>query len=153
MDFQKYLDDHLDKMNKERFDKSPQLSLGQLIAEIEKYDLKLKKGNSKSIYFDFGSAVPTTLDSWRGVYAELALGYKLTGYDSEERFYPTAEDLLTELKQAIGKEFYGWKGGEFTMDENTPVWVDNPGNYNRTIITGIHDTGYSIIILTQYEPD
>lgn len=30
------------------------------------------------------------------------------------------------------KEFTGWKGGEFTMDESTPVWVANAGNSGNT---------------------
>lgn len=50
--------------------------------------------------------------SWRGIYAELA-------------FTPTENtvvaDMLTDARSAVGATYEGYKGGDFTMDENTRV--------------------------------
>jgi hypothetical protein len=137
-----------------RFSQSPQLSLGELIEKIEKLGLTYNEDEeAKKVYFDFGSAVPTTLDSWRGSYSELALGYKLSGYDNEDEHFANviAEALLNELKSALNKSFVGWKGGDYTMGENTPVWVANQGNSGDTAIVDVIDDGWRLILITQYQ--
>lgn len=135
------------------FASSAQLTLGQIIEKLEKCGLTHgDKNEPKQVDYDFGTAVPTSLDSWRGIYSELALGYRLSGYDNDDDHFAhaTAENLLSELKSAIGKEFEGWKGGEFTMDENTPVWVANAGNSGNTGIVDVIDCGWRIILMTAY---
>lgn len=149
------LHEFLHQKRQEQLEDMPILRLGQLISLIEKAGLTQDDGEFKLVSFDFGSAEPTTLDSWRGVYSELALGYRLTGYDApdqEKNHFSTcrADKLLEELKSAIGKEFTGWKGGEFTMNEDTPVWVSNPGNGSRTGVVGVLDETWQIVILTSY---
>ncbi len=137
----------------ERMKDSIQLTLGKLIAEIEKCELKISSGHFKTVDFDFGSAIPTRLASWRGSYAELALGYKLSGrdaYDRNNNNSITADILIQNLKEAIGKSFEGWKGGDFIMNEDTPVWVSNPGDSGNTGIIGVYDAKHSLVILTAY---
>lgn len=135
------------------FADSPQLILGDLIDELEKCDLSdLSSGEKKGIAFDFGSAIPTTVDSWRGSYAELAIGYRLSGYDNDDQHFSDsyAVDFLEHLKSTIGKTFDGWKGGEYTMSKSTPVWVSNPGNAGSTAVVGVLDAGWQIVIITAY---
>lgn len=146
------IQDLMVKQREERFSKSNQLSLGELINELEKVDLKYDDKTYKSVEFDFGSAVPTDLDSWRGSYNELALGYRLSGYDNQDEHFAEckADKLLEHLKESIGKEYSGWKGGEFTMSENTPIWVANSGNSGNTSVVGVYDANYKIVIITQY---
>lgn len=133
-----------------------QLNLGELIEKIESFNLMtdyLEENEDKTVEFDFASAIPTTLDSWRGDYSQLALGFRLSGYDSDEDHHAsiTAKDLLTELKGAIGKSYYGWKGGDYTMSKSTDVWVTNSGNCGHTVITNVIDAGYKLILETRYE--
>jgi hypothetical protein len=135
------------------FSRSQQLSLGQLIEEIEKCGLKREyNGEDKVVHYDFGTAIPTVVDSWRGSYAELALGYCLTGYDNDREHLKeiSAKDLLQNLKDAVGKTFTGWKGGDFRMSKETPVWVANPGNGGDTAIVGVLDNGWRLILITAY---
>lgn len=147
--FFKAINDHSRQMRANRFSNSNQLSLGEL---IEKLDATIDEKEDKCVSFDFGTAVPTTLDSWRGSYDELALGYKLTGYDNNEDHFGsiTNKALIEELKSAIGKEFTGWKGREFVMDESTPVWVDNAGNSSNTAIVGVLDDGWRVVLITSF---
>jgi hypothetical protein len=130
-----------------------QLTLGQLIQKLEKCELTYGEENKpKDVCFDFGSAVPTSLDSWRGVYAHLALGYELSGRDNNFRDFtsPNVKDLLSELKSANGKCFTGWKGGEYYMNKSTPVWVANPGGVGHTAIVDVYDDGINIVLITAY---
>ena len=151
MDLKNYVDSYVKERRNETFENSSQLTLGEIIKELEKCGTIYKGKDKKTIEFDFGSAIPTTLDSWRGSYSELALGYELSGYDGDADYENiTVEKLLENLKSAIGKEFTGWKGGEFIMDEDTPVWVSNPGNADNTGIIGVLDLGYSVVLLTAY---
>ena len=88
------------------FATSAQLTLGQIIDKLEKCGLTHGDDDEpKQVDYDFASAVPTTLDSWRGAYEELALGFKLSGYDNDDEHFAetTAETLLSELKNAVGK--------------------------------------------------
>lgn len=60
-----------------------------------------------------------TFHSYRGYYSDLA-------FDpiNENR---TAGDLLAQCKDAVGRKFEGWKGGEFLMSKDTPLWVAKEG--------------------------
>lgn len=135
------------------FATSAQLTLGQIIDKLEKCGLTHgEKDEPKQVDYDFASAIPTTLDSWRGAYEELALGFKLSGYDNDDEHFAetTAETLLSELKNAVGKQYGGWKGGTYTMTRETPVWVTNAGNSGNTGIIDVVDDGWRIILMTAY---
>lgn len=130
---------------------SPQLTLGNFISCLSKIKETEVDQESISVQFDFGSAIPTTLGSWRGSYDELALGYELTGYSGEGDYGSmTVDKLLEELEGAIGKTFTGWKGGDFVMSKDTPIWVSNTGDASETGIVGVLNLGYKIVILTSY---
>jgi hypothetical protein len=134
---------------------SPQLNLGDLIDKLKAIAASKEPDKLKDcdVCFDFGSAVPTTLASWRGSYSELALGYRLTGYDATDGGHfndAKLVALITELESAIGKDFTGWKGGEFRMDRSTSVWVANPGNSDNTGIIEAVDDGWRVMLMTQY---
>lgn len=148
-----YTENNLQKSVKEnrdaKFARSKQFSLGKLIAEMEKCGVSKRDGYAKILYFDFGSAIPTELSSYRGAYNELALGYGLLK-DIPESQRVTAPQLLDKLKEAIGKTYSGWLNGEYTMSKNTPIWVANPGENGHTGIVGIIDDSWRLIILTEY---
>lgn len=121
------------------------LTLGELISQLESCRLLDNQGNPKNVQYDFGDMAPTHLMSWRGIYAELAIGY------SEFVSGVNIVSLLDELRSGIGKTFEGYKGQDFTMDERTPLHVANYGQVSSTVITGIYDNGYQIILLTAYK--
>ena len=152
MQIQEYVENLVRQQRDNSFGNSPQFSLGEFINEIEKCGTTKYNNEDKEVYFDFGSAIPTTLNSWRGSYNELALGYELSGHDNPTKHFAsmTAKSLLDELKAAIGKTYTGWKGGEYTMNKQTPVWVSNPGNASNTAVVGILNDEYRLIIITAY---
>lgn len=153
MDLQEYLDNASRKMREASFANSPQLTLGELLALLK--DIPTEWGSDKqlvSVEFDFGTAYPTGLSSWRGSYAELAVNYALSGYDKDggQFDHTNLKDFVKWLEEANGKTYTGWKGGDFTMSLDTPLWVANDGNIGNTGIVGIRNEDYTVYLLTAY---
>lgn len=123
-----------------------QMSLGQLIDALK----NVRASNDKediTVCFDFEYSRPTDFSSWRGVYAEIAIGF---AFDGDET---TLDDLIVRAERSIGKTFGGYKGGDFTMTRDTPVWVANYGNSGSTAVTGVYDDGWQVVLLTGYRPN
>ena len=135
-DLQSYLDNAVAKMRADTLKGSPQILLGELIAKLESCDPAAK------VRYDFDKAVPTTLHSWRGIYAELSLDFDETGTP------PTVADLLEELRGAVGKTYGGYKGGDFVMGKGTPVWVAHWGDAGNRGIVGVEAKGKGVILKT-----
>jgi len=85
-----------------------QCTLGSLINKLSKLkpDVKITGFNNPH--------------SYRGYYCELA--FELSGKEI------TVGEALNLCKECMGKVFQGWKGGEYTMGENTPVWFSLEGS-------------------------
>lgn len=85
------------------------------------------------ICFDtFGLRWSGSLHSWRGIYAEPAIGWT----DGSARHLAAA--LIARIDSALaGEVFTGWKGGEYTYDRESPVWVDNAGEWTSTALVGV----------------
>lgn len=127
-----------------------QLTLEKLLNLLK--DIPTEWGKEPvDIRFDFGTAYPIGFSSWRGNYREVAINYSLSGYDGKQFAHTDLKDFVVMIQKSIGKEFYGWKGGDFTMTEDTPVWVANDGNVGNTAVVGIKNEDYTVIILTEYK--
>jgi hypothetical protein len=118
-----------------------QFSLGELIDALKHRPIE------QDVYFDFAQAFPTSLASYRGFYENLAIGFAFHG-GPEDHIPPTVEIFNRQLTAAIGHTFSGWKGGSYTMDVDTPLWVANSGDATSTIITGVADAEHETIIRT-----
>lgn len=59
-------------------------------------------------------------------------------------------DVLALCESAVGKTFYGYKGGEYVMGRETPVWVANYREAGSTAIVDIIDHGWRITIETAH---
>lgn len=100
------------------------------------------------VYLDFARCVPTTVKSWRGVYAEPALGWEPAGYSGNVKVYPTVGSLIAELESAIdGREYTGWKGGEYAYDGSETLHIDNPGDCSNTEITRVEVKKWGEVII------
>lgn len=91
--------------------------------------------------------VPVTgLISWRGVYSQASIDWLAAG-DSGV----WVEVLLVEVHSAIaGRPLQGYKGGDYVMDGDTPVWADPYGLWQGRIITGYTTSVGSRFILDTY---
>lgn len=113
------------------------ITLGALIKLLE-----AKDGNSL-VSFDFGGFRVTGIDSYRGYYEQLAVGYS-------EGVGLTVTELLTKLREAVGKTFTGYKGGEYRMGLETPMWAANYSECHSTAIVGLAETpNYAAVLRTE----
>jgi len=111
------------------------IKLGELIKKLEAMP------QDANVYFDFGRLVPHGVDSYRGYYDHLAIGF---GDGSPTK----VATLLKELKAAVGKTFQGYKGGDFRMSEDTPVWVANYGRTSDTTVAEVKHLGWCVVLFT-----
>ena len=114
-------------------------TLGSLI------DTLGKCAQGHEVVFDFCGTVPRELISYRGFYDHLAVTWKPRVNSDDDM---TVADFLAMLKGAVGQTFEGYKGGEYVMSRETPVWVDNYGDCTRTAIIDIPANDFEVIIST-----
>ena len=125
------------------------LTLKELIKAVENCGLLTPEQKPKNMYFDFGTAIPTHFNSWRGSYDLLALSYKLTGHGDYNGLQKMkADEFIQMCKNTIGARFTGYKGSEYQMSDHTPVWIDNYGDYTETGLIGVESSDYSITLKT-----
>lgn len=101
------------------------MTIGQLIVELSNYDPDLPLCiHQKNIGWH-------DVSSYRGYYDHLAI--------EPGECILTVKDAQRDLQQALGRTFVGYKGGEYTMTETTPVWVANWGQCSRYAVCGVGD--------------
>ena len=148
MDLQSFVDSCCASLQRER-EENCQLNLKGLIEELEKLPEEVKN-NKAMLDLDGIEDIlifVTGIGSYRGYYSDLAIRYSL---DFEEAI--STNQLIQKLKEAIGKTFIGYKGGEFVMHEGTVVWLGNCGKTTDRQITGIiHDYHNCYIKSTRIE--
>lgn len=86
------------------------VTLGKLIEKLEKLD-----GALRVVCSDRQDQGPGCAMSYRGYYSDLS-------------FQPTTEPVtvdkfLVECNRSLGKVMEGYKGGDFRMGADTPLWV------------------------------
>lgn len=112
------------------------LTLGDLVQVLETTD-----GTIKVVYDFSEEAHPSEPISYRGYYCDLAFP------PSSEPI--TAAELLKEAKAAVGAEFEGYKGGDFTMQDDTPLWASPYGSANGIAIMDAKIIGERLVLITK----
>jgi hypothetical protein len=99
------------------------------------------------------------LSSYRGFYENLALEPMAVKMEGEAFGYPvTVRSLVVKLRDAVGKEFSGYKGGEFKMGPRETIWVSSWGHCDQRYITGVKpktlgDGKKVVVLVTRKEED
>lgn len=140
----------IDSLNQiSKVESGKEYNLGSFINDLKKY-----KEEFLEVEFDDGS-IPDDFESWRGSYCELALSYKTEGICYISTLYRKSFN-------ANGSMYYGYKGGEFTMDLDTPIHQanygetgveDKDGNYNQKKVIGVRKENNKLIIVTRIDND
>lgn len=134
------------------------LTLGDLIEALKKAD--------PSAMFDKRIK---GIGSWRGSYIEIALYTESEGYHAEKEEFngdyskekydawekeniisgtlpKNANELGKVLESLIGLQFVGYKGGNFTIENWKPLWLEEDSStYNENAIVDI-DSNLNLII-------
>ncbi len=105
------------------------MTLGELKQHFE--------GFAANTIFNFALSSPF---SWRGSYNEVC--FTIIKHASSK------EENLDKINSALTDTFFGWKGGEFSYDENTTVNFEpargsyTDGYYARELIAEIEGSKY-----------
>lgn len=113
------------------------LTLGKLVKMLELADPNVVVAFSSGSY-------PGEEMSYRGYYSDLS-------FDSQKK-PKKAGDLLAQCKQALGKEYTGYKGGEFLMDDKTPLWKSEYGTCGEAIV-GFDAKDNQLMLICKPEED
>lgn len=92
------------------------------------------------VVFDDGDNVGPLI-SWRGIYAQLTLPTAREPW--------TVKELLKDARGAVGSVYTGYKGGDYVMDESTPVWADDYGRCTYRMPTGVADKAGKVVVATE----
>lgn len=130
MDIQKLIDAMSEAGRRAR--KDYHLTLGGLIAALE-------GAGDTPVRFDRGGS-PTKPHSYRGYYSDLC-------FESTDKPVK-ASRLLEGARTSVGRTFEGYKGGDFTMGEDTPLWVA-PYGCTGDAITGAELRDGAIVLTTR----
>jgi hypothetical protein len=110
------------------------LTLGALIGALEKAPPGARIAFSHDAMF--GPGFP---HSYRGYYEDLAF---------EPMPPPTVAEFLPKCREALGKTFGGYKGGDYTMSDTTPLWCAEYGHCGLAIV-GHYDGGDVQVLMTR----
>jgi hypothetical protein len=110
------------------------LTLGALIEELGKLP------DDKPVVFSTGGS-PYQAGSYRGYYSDLA-------FDSTTEPVTVAQ-FRAVCQSALGASFEGYKGGDFVMAENTPLWHASYGWCGPAIIGIKTDGDKGVVLLTK----
>ena len=115
------------------------LTLRELIDALEAAD---PDGLVYCSHFDGRGATvfPTDPHSYRGYYSDLCLNPTSKSV--------TVEQLLPVMKACVGKTFTGWKGGDFVMEDCTPLWIAPEGETGLAIV-GVQETKIGVELQTK----
>jgi len=144
MDLQTYIQNAVKASRANTLANSDQLTLGELILKLEPIVKNQKEGEEATVRYDFEYLFPTSIDSWRGSYDELALNFETQGEEMK------VSEFLKMLKDCIGETFTGYKGGEYLMHKGTPIWVANYSHSGNTAVIDVVDNRYVVLLITGY---
>lgn len=96
-----------------------QLTLGKLIDRLEAMPPDVRLGICDP-------------HSYRGYYSDLAFEFT--------EMPVTIADALKMARECMGETFQGYKGGDFKMGRNTPVWLADWGSCGHKIMA-VNDNG------------
>lgn len=120
------------------------MTLGELIDALAAQDPSAPVRWDRERKHDYGTggAYPGAFASWRGDYADLTL--------QKSTAPQTVAQLLERARAADGRTFEGWKGGDYRMDRETPVWAENAGDcYNIGLFGVRRSRDGSVVLVTK----
>lgn len=116
-------------MKDTRIENATNLTIGEAIQKLNSFSESDKLLFSNGHYFD------GTYDSYRGYYEDMYIGW-----DDEDKGFNTVGKLKEVLNDALDVGvMIGYKGGEFSIAEDTLLWFSTYG-----------DTGYTIVDIQEF---
>ena len=112
-----------------------QMTLGKLIDVLGSSDPSLLV-----VYGGADSGAPGDEDSYRGYYSDLS--FDASGSDV------TVASLKERCEKALGATYQGYKGGDFVMSKDTPIWCAGYGCCGNAIMDAVQRDG-AVVLMTK----
>lgn len=114
----------LNAMSDIRKSSAGNITIGRMLKKLDQFQ------DDELFEFTNGKYFDGSYGSYRGYYEDLYLGYS-----DEDQGKNTIGDLKKTLRQALeDKVMFGYKGGDFVIDENTLVWLSTYGRCGDLIV-------------------
>jgi hypothetical protein len=120
-----------------------QIRLGELI------DLLILIPPRTPIRFQYPFGVPTNFERSRGWPGELSLGFTLK--TEKMGNHPLVGHVLQYAKLALGGTFKDVDGNVYVTSRDTPLWIDNPGEWSNRPLWRIEDRREEVVLRTKPE--
>lgn len=124
-----------------KYEAGKEYNLGKLIVDLskcnQKKNVEIIKGEDR--------VTPACFESYRGYYCRLSIDY--LGLDEPIK----VSEFLKQAKEANGKVFIGYKGGDFLMDEKTPIYVSSYGECEGFKVIGVEEKDDVVEIKTRFD--
>jgi hypothetical protein len=111
-----------------------QMTLGGLLGALAPLD------SDMPIVVDFTDSAPGDFDSYRGYYEQIAF--------EEHGSHSTVAAFLREATEALGETMTGYKGGDFVMHRQTPVWASSYGRCSGMRLVGVDVVDGRVVLRT-----
>ncbi len=115
------------------------MTLGELIEQLSQFD------KNKPVKFD-DEKIPCAFHSWRGSYDQLALSDNESPCDN-------VKELLSKAKEALTKEFGGYKGGEFHMNKDTVIHRANVSEVGKCFLAEVLESDDYVVLICKTDED
>jgi hypothetical protein len=112
------------------------VTLGKLIEILGGVDA------STPVRFSDSEYGPGNPHSYRGYYSDLAF---------EDVSDVTAQALLADCHDALGQTFEGYKGGDFTMGKDTPLWNAPYGCSGKAVVGADMEGGTFVLTVKEID--
>ncbi len=117
------------------------LSIGEMLDKLNKFK------DDEQITFTNEKFHDGTFDSYRGYYEDMYIGW--SNSDNGANTVGSLKDtLITALNQG---EMYGYKGGDFSIDRDTLVWMAEYGNTGDMIVDVQKIDGHIFVVTKEDE--
>lgn len=97
------------------------LTLGRLISQLEVAE------SDEIVKVDTGGTLGAE-ESYRGYYCDMAFN------PSQDK--KTVGELLQQCRAALGEIYEGYKGGDYRMEDDTPLWLSDYGEASGIALMG-----------------
>lgn len=107
-------------VNQSRKNSAGNLTIGKMIERLKKFN------KDANFLLSDGSYLNNSFDSYRGYYEDMYIEISTI---KNETTINTVSELLCLLNRAKEEgEMIGYKGGNFSIDDSTILWLDTYGN-------------------------
>lgn len=138
MDMQKMIDLMNESSRKTRG--RYQMTLGKMVDILKSSDPTLPV-----VFGGEDTGSPGAEDSYRGYYSDLSFGRT----DAEV----TVSSFLERCSKALGETYQGYKGGDFQMGPDTPIWCASYGCCGNAIMEAQQSDEKLILVTRDVEAD